>query len=314
MIRRDRLQVFSGKTSRSLALTVCANLGINIGDLDLTLFPDGEINAKINDDVRGSDIYVIQSTCPPVNDTLMELLIMIDCFKRASAERVTAVIPYFGYARQDRKAEGRVPITAKLVANMLVKAGVDRVLTIDLHASQIQGFFDIPVDHLYASPVMIDYFQRMNLKNLVLVSPDVGGIKMVRSYAKKLQAPLAIVDKRRTGPRDTEAVHIIGDVKGKNAIMVDDMVATGGTIAQAARILKAKGAKDIYLCATHPVLAGSAVEKLSKAPIKEAVFTDTIPFNQSNKKKIIKILSVAGLISEAIRRIHNSESVSSLFV
>ena len=314
MIRRDRLQVFSGKTSRSLALTVCANLGINIGDLDLTLFPDGEINAKINDDVRGSDIYVIQSTCPPVNDTLMELLILIDCFKRASAERVTAVIPYFGYARQDRKAEGRVPITAKLVANMLVKAGVDRVLTIDLHASQIQGFFDIPVDHLYASPVMIDYFQRMNLKNLVLVSPDVGGIKMVRSYAKKLQAPLAIVDKRRTGPRDTEAVHIIGDVKGKNAIMVDDMVATGGTIAQAARILKAKGAKDIYLCATHPVLAGSAVEKLSKAPIKEAVFTDTIPFNQSNKKKIIKILSVAGLISEAIRRIHNSESVSSLFV
>ncbi|MCK4908260.1 MAG: ribose-phosphate diphosphokinase, partial [Planctomycetes bacterium] len=174
MIRRDRLQVFSGKTSRSLALTVCANLGINIGDLDLTLFPDGEINAKINDDVRGSDIYVIQSTCPPVNDTLMELLILIDCFKRASAERVTAVIPYFGYARQDRKAEGRVPITAKLVANMLVKAGVDRVLTIDLHASQIQGFFDIPVDHLYASPVMIDYFQRMNLKNLVLVSPDVG--------------------------------------------------------------------------------------------------------------------------------------------
>ncbi len=314
MIRRDRLQVFSGKTSRSLALTVCANLGINIGDLDLTLFPDGEINAKINDDVRGSDIYVIQSTCPPVNDTLMELLIMIDCFKRASAERVTAVIPYFGYARQDRKAEGRVPITAKLVANMLVKAGVDRVLTIDLHASQIQGFFDIPVDHLYASPVMIDYFQRMNLKNLVLVSPDVGGIKMVRSYAKKLQAPLAIVDKRRTGPRDTEAVHIIGDVKGKNAIMVDDMVATGGTIAQAARILKAKGAKDIYLCATHPVLAGSAVEKLSKAPIKEAVFTDTIPFNQPDKKKIIKILSVAGLISEAIRRIHNSESVSSLFV
>lgn len=314
MIRRDRLQVFSGKTSRSLALTVCANLGINIGDLDLTLFPDGEINAKINDDVRGSDIYVIQSTCPPVNDTLMELLILIDCFKRASAERVTAVIPYFGYARQDRKAEGRVPITAKLVANMLVKAGVDRVLTIDLHASQIQGFFDIPVDHLYASPVMIDYFQRMNLKNLVLVSPDVGGIKMVRSYAKKLQAPLAIVDKRRTGPRDTEAVHIIGDVKGKNAIMVDDMVATGGTIAQAARILKAKGAKDIYLCATHPVLAGSAVEKLSKAPIKEAVFTDTIPFNQPDKKKIIKILSVAGLISEAIRRIHNSESVSSLFV
>ena len=314
MIRRDRLQVFSGKTSRSLALTVCANLGINIGDLDLTLFPDGEINAKINDDVRGSDIYVIQSTCPPVNDTLMELLILIDCFKRASAERVTAVIPYFGYARQDRKAEGRVPITAKLVANMLVKAGVDRVLTIDLHASQIQGFFDIPVDHLYASPVMIDYFQRMNLKNLVLVSPDVGGIKMVRSYAKKLQAPLAIVDKRRTGPRDTEAVHIIGDVKGKNAIMVDDMVATGGTIAQAARILKAQGAKDIYLCATHPVLAGSAVEKLSKAPIKEAVFTDTIPFNQPDKKKIIKILSVAGLISEAIRRIHNSESVSSLFV
>ena len=314
MIRRDRLQVFSGQTSRSLALKVCSNLGINIGDLDLTLFPDGEINAKINDDVRGSDIYVIQSTCPPVNDTLMELLIMIDCFKRASAERVTAVIPYFGYARQDRKAEGRVPITAKLVANMLVKAGVDRVLTIDLHASQIQGFFDIPVDHLYASPVMIDYFQRMNLEDLVLVSPDVGGIKMVRSYAKKLQAPLAIVDKRRTGPRDTEAVHIIGDVKGKNAIMVDDMVATGGTIAQAARILKAKGAKDIYLCATHPVLAGSAVEKLSKAPIKEAVFTDTVPFNQLNRKKTIKILSVAGLISEAIRRIHNSESVSSLFV
>ncbi|MEK7448310.1 MAG: ribose-phosphate pyrophosphokinase [Planctomycetota bacterium] len=313
MTRRERLQVFSGNASHDLASKICEHLGISLGNLELQRFPDGEIDLKVKDDVRGSDIFVIQSTCPPVNENLMELLILIDCFKRASAEQITAVIPYFGYARQDRKSEGRVPITAKLVANLITKAGADRVLTIDLHATQIQGFFDITVDHLFANPVLIDYFQQLKIPNLVVVSPDVGGVKVVRAYAKKLSAPLAIVDKRRSGPRETEAVHIIGDIKGKNIIIVDDMISTGGTIAQAARALQARGARDIYVCATHPVLCGDAVEKLEKAPIKEMVVTDTIPFNHKNNKKFIKVLSISKLLSEAIRRIHNSESVSSLF-
>lgn len=314
MIKRDRLQVFTGNASHGLAERICARLGIELGAVEATRFPDGEINIKINDDVRGSDVFIIQSTCPPVNDNLIELLILIDCVKRASAERVTAVIPYFGYARQDRKAEGRVPITAKLVANLLTASGVDRILTVDLHASQIQGFFDIPVDHLYAAPVLIDYLQRERIVNPVIVAPDVGSIKMARGYAKRLNAHLAIVDKRRAGPRQTEAIHIIGDIKGKNVIMVDDMISTGTTVSQAAKALKNRGARDVYLCATHPVFCGGAVGKLEKARIKKVIVTDTIPPQPKGRKKTVQVLSIAGLLSEAIRRIHNSESVSSLFI
>ncbi|MFC1524796.1 ribose-phosphate diphosphokinase [Planctomycetota bacterium] len=313
MIKRDRLQVFAGNASRNLSENICARLGIGLGSVEATQFPDGEINIKINDDVRGSDVFIVQSTCPPVNDNLIELLILIDCVKRASAERVTAVIPYFGYARQDRKAEGRVPITAKLVANLLTASGVDRILTVDLHASQIQGFFDIPLDHLYAAPVLIDYLHRERIANPVIVAPDVGSIKMARGYAKKLNAHLAIVDKRRAGPQETEVTHIIGDIKGKNVIMVDDMISTGTTVSQAAKALKSRGAKDVYLCATHPLFCGGAVRKLEKAKIKKVIVTDTIPPQAKSRKKTVQVLSIAGLLSEAIRRIHNSESVSSLF-
>jgi len=314
MVRRDRLQVFTGSASQDLAHNVCAKLGIKLGNMEIGRFPDGEIDIKVNDDVRGGDVFIIQSTCPPVDVNIIELLVMIDCMKRASAERVTAVIPYFGYARQDRKAEGRVPITAKLVANLLTVAGANRILTIDLHAVQIQGFFDIPVDHLYAAPVMLDYFKYLRVSDLVVVAPDVGGVKMARAYAKHLQAGLAIVDKRRSGPKDTEAIHIIGDVKGKNILMVDDMISTGTTLVRATKVLREKGALDLYVCATHAVFSDSAQEKLLKAKFKEAIISDTIPHDNRRLNKLIKVLSVNGLLAEAIRRIHNSESVSSLFI
>ncbi|MFA5794992.1 MAG: ribose-phosphate pyrophosphokinase [Candidatus Brocadiia bacterium] len=314
MVRRERLEVFAGSGNPDLASKVCARLGISKGNVVLNRFPDGEIDIKINSDARGADTFIIQSTCPPVNDNLMELLTIIDCLKRASAERITAVLPYFGYARQDRKSEGRVPITAKLVANMLTVAGAERILTIDLHAGQIQGFFDIPVDHLYGSPVLVEYFENLKIPKLVVVSADVGGIKMARSYAKRLNADLAIVDKRRSGPRQVEAAHIIGDVKGKNVLVVDDMISTGTTVSQAAEVLRGHGAKDIYLCATHAVLAGEAVSKLTKAKFKEVVITDTIPLDKNKVSKMFKVLTVSGLLGEAIRRIHNSESVSSLFI
>jgi ribose-phosphate pyrophosphokinase len=314
MVRRERLEVLAGTASSDLSAKVCANLGITKGNVTLSRFPDGEIDIKISSDVRGADTYIIQSTCPPVNENLMELLIIIDCLKRASAESVTAVLPYFGYARQDRKAEGRVPITAKLVANMLTVAGADRIVTIDLHAGQIQGFFDIPVDHLYGSAVLIDYVERMRIPKLVVVSADVGGIKMARSYAKMLGADLAIVDKRRTGPKQVEAAHIIGDVKAKNVLIVDDMISTGTTVCQAAEVLRNHGAKDIYLCSTHPVLAGEAVAKLNKARFKEVIITDTIPLDKHKASNMFTVLTVSGLVGEAIRRIHNSESVSSLFI
>ena len=313
MIKRDKLQIFAGTASQNLARQICKDLGIKLGEINIGRFPDGEMDIKINDDVRGGDVFVIQSTCPPVNEHLMELLIMIDCLKRASAERITAVLPYFGYARQDRKAEGRVPITAKLVANLVTVSGVSRVLTIDLHASQIQGFFDIPFDHLYAAPVLLEYLKQLRIPNIVVVTPDVGGIKMARAYAKKLGADLAIVDKRRSGPRETEVTHVIGEVKGKNVVLVDDMISTGTSIAEAAKTLRTKGAKDIYACATHAVLCGDAMHKLQKANFKEIILTDTIPLNSKNNQKMLKICSIAGLLSEAIRRIHNSESVSSLF-
>jgi ribose-phosphate pyrophosphokinase len=306
------LLVFSGGANPALGQKVCKFLGLDAGKIEISRFPDGEIDMKILEDVRGADVYVVQSTCPPVNENLMELLIMIDCLRRASAERITAVIPYFGYARQDRKAEGRVPISAKLVANIITAAGATRALAVDLHAAQLQGFFDIPMDHLYAAPVLVEYFRQLNIKDLTIVSPDVGGIKMARAYAKRLNADLAIVDKRRSGPAETEVMHIIGDVEGRNIILVDDMISTATSITEAAKHCKKKGAKDIYICGTHAVLAGKAVEKLQKAPVKEVVVTDTIP-TAGKEFANLKVLSIANLLGEAIRRIHHSESVSTLF-
>jgi len=311
---KNLLLVFSGNSNKPLAKRVADYLNIPLGNCEVTRFPDGEIDVKVLEDVRGADVFVVQPTCPPVNESLMELLILIDCLRRASAERVTAVMPYFGYARQDRKAEGRVPITAKLVANMITTAGAQRALAMDLHAHQIQGFFDIPMDHLYAAPVLVEHFRKLELPDLVVVSPDVGGIKMARAYAKRLSAGLAICDKRRSGPTETEVMHIIGDVDGKNVALVDDLISTGTSIAEAARACKGRGAKDVYICATHPVLAGHAIEKMRKAQLKEIVVTDSIPVEGKDVPSNLRVLSVANLLGEAIRRIHKSESVSSLFM
>jgi ribose-phosphate pyrophosphokinase len=310
---RQKLQVFAGRSNPELARKICTALKVKLGNAEITRFPDGEINVKINDDVRGADVFVVQSTCEPVNENLMELLIIIDCLKRASVDRVTAVIPYFGYARQDRKAEGRVPITAKLVANILTISGADRVLTMDLHAAQIQGFFDIPVDHLYAARVLANHFRVMKLSKPTVVAPDVGGVKMARGYAKRLDATLAIVDKRREGPKQIEVSHVIGDVAGRNVVIVDDIIATGTTIAKAASNLKERGAKSVCVCATHPVLCDEAIDKLGSAPIDEVVVTDTIPLG-NKARPFVKQLSVARLLAEAILRIHESTSVSALFM
>lgn len=312
----DNLKVFSGNANIVLAGKICKYLAVPLGDATAERFPDGEINIKVNEDVRGSDVFLVQPTCPPVNENLVELLAFIDCFRRASAARITAVVPYFGYARKDRKDEGRVPITAKLVSNLITEAGADRVITMDLHAAQIQGFFDIPVDHLLAFPVISKYYDSLNIPDLVVVSPDVGGIKTARLYSEKLGIKLAIVDKRRVGPSETEVGFVIGDVKDKNVVIVDDMIATGGSIAQAANILKEKGAKDIYVGTTHPLLCGSAVDKLNNAPIKEIAVTDTIPLNENAKGlgDKIKVLSIDSLLGESIRRTHLNESISSMFV
>jgi ribose-phosphate pyrophosphokinase len=312
----NNLKIFTGTSNPGLAKKICDYLEIPLGDAYVGRFPDGEIDLKVNEDVRGADIFLVQSVCPPVNENLMELLIMIDCVKRASAARVTAVIPYYGYARKDRKDEGRVPITAKLVANLITKAGIDRVLAMDLHAAQIQGFFDIPVDHIYAFPVLSSYYRGLGIPDAVVVSPDVGGIKIAKAYSKKLNIRMAVVDKRRVGPEETEIGFVIGDVAGKNVIMVDDIIATGGSIVQAAMVLKEKGAKDVYVGTTHPVLCGSAVERLVAAPIKEVAVTDTIPLDDRARPlgKRIKVLTISELLGEAIRRIHTNQSVSALFV
>jgi ribose-phosphate pyrophosphokinase len=311
----NNIQIFAGNANPTLAKKVCKYLSIPLGNVLVGRFPDGEIDVKVNEDVRGSDIFIIQPTCPPVNENLAELLILIDCFKRASSARITAVLPYYGYARKDRKDEGRVPITAKLVANLVTEAGADRLLTIDLHAAQIQGFFDIPVDHLLAFRVLADYYREKKLEDFIVVSPDVGGIKIARLYSTNMHIRLAVVDKRRIGPEEIEVGFVIGDVKDKNAIIIDDIIATGGSICQAARILKEKGAKDIYVGATHPVLCGSAAEKLMDAPIKEIAVTDTIPLNEQARMlgKKIKVLSIASLLGEAIKRIHTNKSISSMF-
>lgn len=310
----DRLLVFSGNGNPKLAQDICKYLKASLGDVSAGRFSEGEIQVKVKQNVRGCDVFLIQPTSPPVNDNLMELLIMIDAFRRASAERITAVIPYYGYARQDRKDQPRVPITAKLVANLLTEAGADRVITIDLHAGQIQGFFDIPLDHLFAINVFDEYFNNKKMKDLVVVAPDVGGIKMARAYSKRLNAGLGIVDKRRIDDKQAEVMNILGEVKGKNVVIVDDIVATAGSLVEAVGALSKAGAKSVYAAITHPVLSGPAMDRIKKCKqLKELVVTDTIPIEKGKKADNIKVLSVASLLGEAIRRIHREESVSSLF-
>jgi len=310
----DKLAIFSGNANPDLAKNICKYLKIKLSDALVTRFSEGEIRVKINENVRGKDVFIVQPTCLPPNDNLMELLIMIDALKRSSAQRITAVIPYFGYARQDRKDQPRVPITAKLVANLLTIAGANRILTVDLHAGQIQGFFDIPVDHLFAVGVFIDYLSKLKLQDLVIVSPDVGGIKMARAYAKRLSADLAIIDKRRDSPEKTEVMYILGKVEGRNAIIVDDLIATGSSLIEAVQALKKAKAGSVRAAISHGVLSGPARERIGKCKdLEELLITDTIPLDNQKKHPRIKVLSVTDLLGEAIKRIHNEESVSSLF-
>ncbi|NQT38931.1 MAG: ribose-phosphate pyrophosphokinase [Planctomycetes bacterium] len=310
------LKIFSGRAHRDLAVRITDYLELSLGHISVGAFPDGEISCKIDEDVRGRDVFLVQPTCPPVNDNLVELLIMIESFRRASAERITAVIPYFGYARQDRKDEGRVPITAKLVANIIANAGADRVLTMDLHAAQIQGFFDIPVDHLYAAPVIDDHFKRMGFSEdeIVVVSPDEGSIKRALGHKGRLGGSLAIVDKRRSSAEKTTQENLIGGpVDGKIALIFDDMISTAGSICGAAERVKSAGARAVYLAATHGVLCGKAIQRLREAPIERLIITDTIPLRPEQSIDKIEVLTVAPLLGEAIRRIHRNESVSRLF-
>lgn len=309
----DKMVIFSGNSNKRLAERIAKSLGIALGRIFISRFSDGEVRVKIEENARGKDVFVIQSTCPPVNENLMELLVILDALRRASADRVTVVVPYFGYARQDRKDQPRVPITAKLVANIVTVAGANRILTLDLHAGQIQGFFDIPLDHLFAINVFFDYFKKIKINDLVVVSPDVGAVKQARAYAKKFQAGLAIVDKRRESPDSTEVMHILGEVKGKNIIMVDDMIATGSSLVEAAKALKKAGAKKIFATVTHGVLSANAVEKINKSDIDSLIITDSIPLNKEKSNKKIKVVSVADLFAEAIRRIHFEKSISVLF-
>ena len=309
-----RLKLFTGNANIDLAREICAFLSIPMGAAVVKRFGDGEINVDIGENVRGVDVFIVQPTCHPVNDHLVELLILMDALKRSSAKRVTAVIPYYGYARQDRKVLPRAPITAKLVADMLTAAGVSRVLTVDLHAGQIQGFFNIPVDHLYAAPVMLDYIKENWDNDIVFVSPDAGGVERARAFAKRLNATLAIIDKRRAGPNESKVMNIIGEVDGKTAVILDDMVDTAGTMVQAANALRESGAKRVFACATHPVLSGPAIDRLEKSGIEQLVVTNTIPLGEKAACKKIQVLSVAGLLGEAIKRIHFNDSVSSLFV
>ena len=310
------MAIFAGNANPGLAKKICAGLNVPLTDVLVGRFSEGEIRVQIKENIRGKDIFIVQPTCPPVNESLMELLILIDAARRASADRITAVLPYYGYARQDRKDQPRVPITAKLVANLIVAAGANRVLTMDLHASQIQGFFDIPVDHLYGINAICDYFisRSFTKKNLVVASSDLGGIKMARAYSKKLGAGLVVVDKRRASPEKTEVMHILGSVKGKIAILVDDMVATAGSLIEAAEGFEKKGVTAIYAAVSHGVLSGAALERIKKCSIlKELVITDSIPLRDPAKHPKIKVVSIAPLLAEAIMRIHNAESVSCLF-
>ena len=310
------LKLFSGNANRALAEEIAQYLRVPLGESEVSRFSDGEVFVQFNENVRGADVFVIQPTCPPVNDTLMELLIMTDALKRASAHRITAVLPYYGYARQDRKVAGRAPISAKLVADLLEAAGVNRVLALDLHAGQIQGFFNIPVDHLFAAPVvMIDYLKKKDLTDPVVVSPDAGGVERARAIAKRFNSGLAIIDKRRDGPNSAVAMHLIGDVDGRDVVVIDDMIDTAGTLVQAVGALQREGAKRIMACGVHAVLSGPAIERIKASPIEEVLVTNSIPLPDDKRAAgRITVLSVAPLLGEAIRRIHDEESVSTLFV
>jgi len=306
------VKVFSGTANAPLAQAICRYIGIELGRCNISPFPDGETFVKVEENVRGEDVFIIQSTCPPTNYNLMEMFIMMDAVRRASAARITAVLPFYGYARQDRKDQPRVPITAKLVANLLVASGANRVLTMDLHAQQIQGFFDIPVDHLYAAPVMYEYLRKKRLPDLVVVSPDVGGLKMAHAYSQTLEAGLAIVAKRRKSATEVESMAVIGDIKGKNILLVDDLTETAGTLTAAAALLKKKGARQILACVSHAILNDVGIERLRKSVIDELITTDTVQRPAIDGVKIVT-LSVAGLLGEAIKRIHTNSSVNSLF-
>lgn len=312
---RQPLWVFTGNAHPALAGEICGDLGVPLGGINVDRFPDGEVRLQVLENVRGADVFVIQPTCRPVNENLVELLIMLDALRRASADRITAVMPYYGYARQDRKDRPRVPISAKLVADVLTSAGADRVLALDLHAGQIQGYFDIPVDHLYAFPVTVGYFRRMRLKNLAVVSPDPGGVERARAFAKRLRVPLAIIDKRREDAHVVEVFNVIGDVRGKTCLIVDDMIDTAGTMVRGAQALMEKGAVRIFACCTHGVFAADAVKKIYNSPLELVVTTNSIPLSPEAKEcEKIKVLSVGKLFAQAIRSIHEETSVSKLFV
>jgi ribose-phosphate pyrophosphokinase len=309
----DPCRIFAGSASQKLTKAICDRLKVPVGDVVVSRFEDGEVSVRFNENIRGSDVFVVQSTNAPA-DNLMELLVMLDAAKRASARRVTAVLPYFGYARQDRKDQPRAPITAKLVANLVTVAGADRVLTMDLHSAQIQGFFDIPLDHLYAAPVLIEHFAKLELPNLVVVAPDIGSVKMARAYAKRLGADLALVDKRRPHADAVEIMNIIGDVEGKNAVLFDDVVTTARTLCQAATAIREQGAREIYAGVTHGVFCPGSQERIAASPIKEVIVTDTLNHDVGVLPPRTRVLTVAGLLGEAVQRIHEERSLSSLFV
>jgi ribose-phosphate pyrophosphokinase len=315
VVSMEGVSIFSGNSNPALAKKICDYLNLSLGDAQVKTFSDGEIQIEIEENVRSKDVFVVQSTCAPVNDHLVELLLMIDAFKRASAKRITAVIPYFGYARQDKKVAPRVPISAKLVANLLTVAGANRIITMDLHAGQIQGFFDIPVDNIFAAPILIDHIRRNFNDNLVIVSPDAGGVERARAFAKRLDADLAIIDKRRAAPNQAKAMAVIGDVKDKITVILDDMADTAGTLTEAAQALKAEGAREIHACCAHAVLSGPAIERITNSEMKSLVVTDTIPLkkNAAACGKIF-VLSISGLVGEAIIRSYRGDSVTSLFV
>ena len=313
-MRFDRLKIISGNANRALAAEIADRLFIELSDARISTFADGESYIQIKENVRGSDVFVVQPTCGPVNQHLMELLLIIDALKRSSADRITAVLPYFGYARQDRKDRPRVPISARLVASLIERAGAHRVLALDLHAAQIQGFFDIPVDHLFATPVLLEYFRNQSIDDVTVVSPDAGGVERARAFAKRMNAPLAIIDKRRDEPNVAEIMNIIGDVRGRNCILLDDLIDTAGTLVKGAEAIMAGGAKSVTACATHGVLSGPAVDRIVKSQIREVVFTNSIPLKpEATASGRIRVLSVAPLLARAIQSIHGETSISILF-
>jgi ribose-phosphate pyrophosphokinase len=310
----DKFKIFCGTANEALTIEICAFLGIERGKATVTRFSDGECYVQVLENVRGADVFVVQPTCFPVDEHLMELLLLVDALKRASARRITTVIPYYGYARQDRKDKPRVPVSSKLIADLLTTAGAHRALVVDLHAPQIQGFFNIPVDHLFASPVLVDYFRKMGLSNLTVVSPDAGGVERARFFAKKIDAALAIVDKRRTDMNVAEVMHVIGDVKGRTCLIIDDIIDTAGTLVKTADALMNAGAAKVFACASHPVLSGEAIERISKSRLEEVVVTNTIPLTRkAQDEPKIKVKSIAGLLGRAIQSIHEETSVSTLF-